>query len=187
MHSENPKISNFHWVTKLNFGGVPNFERFRKNAHVDQRFTAFSASPPLRWPQAPDAEPIANLAANVGGLDSSGCGSWLSMDGGHGALGTPARADFFANEIRSAVRLGERMPRRNLEGLRQDGLLQSEVCKNVNRLSVGMDSRGVITGNGSCRCDRNRTQDQGGGQHARNFRNHNGSPLVSDRPSPAYK
>jgi len=69
MHSENPKISNFHWVTKLNFGGVPNFERFRKNAHVDQRFTAFSASPPLRWPQAPDAEPIANLAANVGGLD----------------------------------------------------------------------------------------------------------------------
>jgi hypothetical protein len=69
MHSENPKISNFHWVTKLNFGGVPNFERFRKNAYVDQRFTAFSASPPLRWPQAPDAEPIANLAANVGGLD----------------------------------------------------------------------------------------------------------------------
>jgi len=50
MHSENPKISNFHWVTKLNFGGVPNFERFR-------------------GPKAPDAEPIANLAANVGGLD----------------------------------------------------------------------------------------------------------------------
>jgi hypothetical protein len=87
------------------------------------------------------------------------------MDGGHGALGTPARADFFANEIRSAVRLGERMPRRYSEGLRQGGLLQSEVGKNVNRLSVGMDCRGVITVvrhwlvNGSCRCDRNRTQD----------------------------
>ena len=115
------------------------------------------------------------------------------MDGGHGALGTPSRADFFANEIRSAVRLGERMPRRYSEGLRQDGLLQSEVGKNVNRLSVGMDCRGVITVvrhwpvNGSCRCDRNRTQNQGGGQDARNFRNHNGSPLVSDRPSPAFK
>jgi hypothetical protein len=41
MHSENPKISHFQWVTKLNFGGAPNFERSEKNAHVDQRLVPF--------------------------------------------------------------------------------------------------------------------------------------------------
>ena len=92
--------------------------------------------------------------------------------------------------MRSRVRrvLGTCVPPRYLEGLRQGGLLQSEVGKNVNRLSVGKDRRGVITVvrhwlvNGSCGCHRNRTQDQSGNQDARNFRNHNGSPLVSDPP-----
>jgi hypothetical protein len=79
------------------------------------------------------------------------------------------------------------------EGLRRGGLLQSEVGKNVIRLSVEKVCHGVIMVvrhwlvNGSCGCDRNRTQDQGSGQDARNFRNHNGSPLISDCPSLAFR
>jgi hypothetical protein len=184
MHSENPKISNFHWVTKPNFGGVPNFERSRKNPHVDQRFTptAVATSPRRRANRQSRRERR--------GLGSSGCGSWLSMDGGHGALGTPARADFSPKKSRAPCVWASRAPRRYSEGLRQGGLLQSEVGKNINRLSVGKDCHGVITVvrhwlvNGSCGCDRNRAQDQSSGQDARNFRNHNDSPLVSGCPSP---
>ena len=105
-------------------------------------------------------------------------------------LAVPARA--FANEINNAVRLGACAPAL-LGGFGQGGLLQSEVGKNVNRLSVGKGCRGVITVvrhwlvNGSCGCDRNRTQDQSSGQDARNFRNHNRSPFVSDRPSTVFK
>ena len=124
------------------------------------------------------------------GFGSSGTAArGLPVDGGHGVLGVPpARGDFFANEIKSAVRLDARLPPRYSVGLRQDSLLQSEVGKNVNRLSVGKDCRGVITVvrhwlvNGSCGCDRNGAQDQSSDQDARNFRNHNGSPLVSDPP-----
>ena len=86
-----------------------------------------------------------------------------------------------------------RVPRRQSERLRRGRLLQSEVGKNVIRLSVEKVCHGVIMVvrhwfvNGSCGCDRNRTEDQGSDQDARNFRNHNGSPLVSDRPSLAFR
>ena len=90
------------------------------------------------------------------------------------------------------MRLGA-LPRRHSERVRRGGLLQSEVGKNVIRLSVEKGRHGVIMVvrhwfvNGSCGCARNRTQDQGSGQDARNFRNHNGSPLVSDCPSLAFR
>ena len=93
------------------------------------------------------------------------CGSWFVGGRRSRRVGHPLLGLTFSPMRSRAPCVWRAWARRYSEGLRQDGLSQSEVGKNVNRLSVGKDCRGVITVvrhwlvNGSCGCDRNRTQD----------------------------